>query len=244
MAFVFLMSPDVGLPEAGSRARKYTSKVDLITVWFGNGGKRTENRVYTNSCSADNISLDMSYQKLYDLKSFAIKPFEINMNLCRRPLKRTGRTMDFSKPKPEDQSDEAILCALRRISNALMQHSREFAGRYNLSLAQVLCLKLLIKSGALTSSELARRMYLSHGTITWMGDRLEAAGRGARSRDDVDRRKVTVSVTEQGRRTAENVPLSLQGRFSAELAALPPGRREAIARVLEQVLKMMEMPET
>jgi hypothetical protein len=51
-------------------------------------------------------------------------------------------------------------------------------------------------------------------------------------------------VTEQGRLTAENVPLSLQGRFSAELAALPPGRREAIAGVLKQVLKMMEMPET
>jgi DNA-binding MarR family transcriptional regulator len=154
--------------------------------------------------------------------------------------------MDLNKPKPgsEDYSDEAILCALRRISNALMQHSREFSGRYHLSLAQVLCLRLLITAGPLTSSELARRMYLSHGTITWMVDKLEAGGLVVRSREDEDRRKVTVSVTEQGRLTAENVPLSLQGRFSAELAALPPGRREAIAGVLKQVLKMMEMPET
>lgn len=152
--------------------------------------------------------------------------------------------MDSNRDKREDKSDEAILCALRRISNALMQHSREFAGRYNLSLAQVLCLKLLIAGGPLTSSELARRMYLSHGTITWMVDRLESEGLAVRSRDDVDRRRVTVSVTEQGRRTAENIPLSLQGRFSTELAALPQGKRKAIAGVLEQVLKMMELPET
>jgi len=152
--------------------------------------------------------------------------------------------MDFKKEISDDQSDEAIFCALRRISNALMQHSREFAGRYKLSLAQVLCLRLLFSVGPLTSSELARRMYLSHGTITWMVDRLEAGGLVVRTRDDVDRRRVTVSVTERGRRTVENVPLSLQGKFSAELAALPPGRREAIAGVLEEVLKMMEMPET
>jgi len=152
--------------------------------------------------------------------------------------------MDSNRDRPDEKSDEAILCALRRISNALMQHSREFSGRYHLSLAQVLCLKLLIAEGPMTSSELARRMYLSHATITWMVDRLEGGGFVVRSRDDVDRRRVTVSVTEQGRRTAERVPLSLQGRFSSELAALPPGRRKAIAGVLEQVLKMMELPET
>jgi DNA-binding MarR family transcriptional regulator len=149
-----------------------------------------------------------------------------------------------NRSKADEQSDEAILCALRRISNALMQHSREFAGRYHLSLAQVLCLKLLIADGPLTSSDLARRMYLSHGTITWLVDKLEADGLVARNRDDVDRRRVTVSVTDRGRRTVKHVPLSLQGRFSSELAALPPERRKAISGVLEQVLKMMELPET
>jgi DNA-binding MarR family transcriptional regulator len=191
-----------------------------------------------------NIILDMSDQKLYVLKTFAIKSFDINGNVNRTPWNKTGSDMDSNRDRTDDKSDEVILCALRRISNALMQHSREFSGRYNLSLAQVLCLKLLISSGPLTSSELARRMYLSHGTITWMVDRLEAGGLVIRSRDDVDRRRVTVSVTDKGRHTVEKVPLSLQGRFSSELAALPRGRRKAIAGVLEQVLKMMEMPET
>jgi MarR family transcriptional regulator, organic hydroperoxide resistance regulator len=153
--------------------------------------------------------------------------------------------MDFNRSEENgERVDEAILFSLRRISNALMQHSRQFAGMYHLNPAQVLCLRLLRDNGPLTSSELARRMYLSHGTITWMVDRLETAGFAVRSRDNADRRKVTVSLTPEGRRTAGRVPLSLQGKFSAELAALPPGKRAEIAGVLDQVLKMMETPET
>lgn len=140
--------------------------------------------------------------------------------------------------------DEAILFSLRRISNALMQHSREFTGKYRLSPAQVLCLRVLMDEGPLTPSQLARRLYLSHGTMTWMVDRMEARGLVARSRDKSDRRKVTVSLTEEGRRTAEQVPMVLQEKFSAELAALPPAKQEIISGVLDQVLEMMEIEET
>ena len=152
----------------------------------------------------------------------------------------------MSQGTPKNRSgkiDEAILFSLRRISNALMQHGREFTVKYTLSPSQVLCLRLLMDGGPLTSSELARGMYLSHGTMTWMVDRLEAAGLVVRSRDNVDRRKVTVSLTEEGRRTAKRVPLGLQGKFSAELEALPPARQKIISGVLDQVLEMMELPE-
>ena len=153
--------------------------------------------------------------------------------------------MGFGKQKGRaGKIDEAILFSLRRISNVLMQHSREFTMKYALSPSQVLCLRLLMEGGPLTSSELARGMYLSHGTITWMVDRLEAAGLVLRSRENFDRRKVTVSLTEMGRRTAKQVPLALQGKFSSELAALPPAKQEVISGVLDQILEMMELPET
>ena len=70
--------------------------------------------------------------------------------------------------------------------------------------------------------------------------RLENQGLVRREKDEVDRRRVLVSLTERGRELVEQAPFPLQERFLRELEALPAANRLIIATVLEQVVDMMQ----
>jgi DNA-binding MarR family transcriptional regulator len=81
--------------------------------------------------------------------------------------------------------------------------------RTDLSLLDVLQL-----GGRLTAGELARRGGLSPGAVTAALDRLERAGYVRRVRDDRDRRRVFVEVTDKMRERAAEVygPLAAQAQ--------------------------------
>ena len=87
-----------------------------------------------------------------------------------------------------------IRTALRdlRVQLALLNHH---VG-YQLSLkdAELDCLDVLARDGALTPSVLARRSGIHPATMTGILDRLERGGWIVRDRDQTDRRRVTVSV--------------------------------------------------
>ena len=59
------------------------------------------------------------------------------------------------------------------------------------------CLDILFTRGSMSAGELADAAHLTTGGVTWVVDRLEAAGLVRRVRDTVDRRRVILEVTEQ-----------------------------------------------
>lgn len=61
-------------------------------------------------------------------------------------------------------------------------------------------LDIIDRHGQITAGELAKESGLSTGAITTLLDRLERAGYVRRVRDDVDRRRVLVELTEEARR--------------------------------------------
>lgn len=58
------------------------------------------------------------------------------------------------------------------------------------------CLDILFTRGPMAAGELAEAAHLTTGGVTWVVDRLEAAGLVRRVRDTVDRRRVILEVTE------------------------------------------------
>ena len=135
---------------------------------------------------------------------------------------------------------ESIFRSLRRIIRAVDLHSREMTARFQMTAPQLVCLRQLWVGGPCALGELARQVYLSQATITGIVDRLEARGMVFRHREDADRRKVTISLTEEGERIAAGMPLPLQDRFAERLNGLPLVEQEAIERMLCRIVGMME----
>ncbi len=69
------------------------------------------------------------------------------------------------------------------------------AGRLGLNRTDLRCLGILTRAGPLTAGQLAAAAGLSPGAATTAMDRLARAGYAQRTRDEQDRRRVTVQAT-------------------------------------------------
>ncbi|MCB2192142.1 MAG: MarR family transcriptional regulator [Deltaproteobacteria bacterium] len=139
--------------------------------------------------------------------------------------------------------EENILRSIRRIIRATDLHSRRLASEHQLTTPQLLCLRLLAQERTLTPGTVAKEMYLSQATVTGILDRLEKRGLVERRRDQTDRRKVSLHLTDEGRKAVEQAPLPLQERFASRLEALSDKERDEIDRVLAKVVDLMEAHE-
>lgn len=135
---------------------------------------------------------------------------------------------------------ESILISFRRIARAIELFSRELESRFDLTVSQLLCMRQLLTDGPQPPSELARRIYLSQATVTGILNRLENREIVRRERMGPDRRVVTVSLTDHGRKMVEAAPLPLQKYFYDRLNQLPEKQQVQITKILAQVVEMME----
>jgi DNA-binding MarR family transcriptional regulator len=105
--------------------------------------------------------------------------------------------------------------------------------RTDLSLLDVLQL-----GGRMTAGELAKRGNLSPGAVTAALDRLERAGYVRRVRDDVDRRRVFVEVTQEMLERAGHVYGPLAARADELLDSLTDEQLRVMIAVLRRAARM------
>jgi DNA-binding MarR family transcriptional regulator len=138
---------------------------------------------------------------------------------------------------------EDILIALRRVIRAIDQHSRQLVQSHGLTGPQALLLSELVRRDGMTGSELARRISLSHATVTDVTKRLEARGLLQRQRQLDDKRRVLLLPTEAGRALVKvSVPL-LQERFQQRLAGLQHWEQTQLLSALQRIAEMMDAEE-
>jgi DNA-binding MarR family transcriptional regulator len=99
---------------------------------------------------------------------------------------------------------EAINLEVRRSQNRTDEFDEAVAQAVGINRTDMRCLDILAQEGGATAGRLAERMGLTTGAITTVLDRLEAAGLARRERDETDRRRVKVALTEQA--NAELMP--------------------------------------
>lgn len=136
--------------------------------------------------------------------------------------------------------EENILRSLRRITRAIDLHSRRLAAQHQLTAPQLVCLRQVASDAPITPGLLAKGVSLSQATVTGILDRLENKDLVVRRRDQKDRRKVSLHLTDQGARVLKEAPIPLQEHFTRRLAELPRGEQERIEQVLLLVVEMME----
>jgi DNA-binding MarR family transcriptional regulator len=109
------------------------------------------------------------------------------------------------------------------------------AKKLKLSRTDMRCLDLIARLGPMTAGKLAEETALSTGAVTFMLDRLEAAGMVTRRRDTEDRRRVWVEIVPEAQSRLERLqqPIAdemrqVAQRFKAdELAVVRDFMRQA-----------------
>lgn len=135
---------------------------------------------------------------------------------------------------------ENILVALRRITRAVDRNSRRLAQNHGLTGPQAMLMKEVQRSNGLTMGELARRVSLSQATVSDVAKRLESRELLERSRDEHDRRRVTIRLTPAGETlVAQPLPL-LQEHFVARLHELEEWEQTQLLASLQRVARMMD----
>lgn len=144
------------------------------------------------------------------------------------------------------ESDEnlgfRVLRSLRRVLRRVSSYSRQVGRDTGLSVPHLLCLRAIAEDDApeVTVRRVAEATHLSPSTVSTIAEKLVRAALITRERSDRDRRRVNLSLTQQGRERLRDLPRPLEERFLSRLMALPAQDREHIVQVLEQVVEMMD----
>lgn len=141
---------------------------------------------------------------------------------------------------PTLHAEDRIVRSLRRLLHVSDTYSRQLVAREHVTAPQLVCLRELARNGAMIPSVLARAVSLSQPTVTGICNRLEARGLVTRARDQGDRRRVTLRLTDAGTALAQVAPSPLHLRLAAGLARLDHDEQDTLADALDQVVAMLE----
>jgi DNA-binding MarR family transcriptional regulator len=135
---------------------------------------------------------------------------------------------------------DEILVALRRITRAIDLHSKRLQKETGLTTSQLLVMEIISKLGSPSPSTIAREMILSQATVTSLLDRLAKNQLVVRVKSDLDKRSVTVDLTERGKELVSHAPELLQAGFLKEFRKLPDWQRNMLIASLQQIAYMMD----
>ena len=108
---------------------------------------------------------------------------------------------------------------------------------YDLTVPQFGALEALYHLGPLSLGELAEKLLVTGGNVTYVMDRLEAQGLVSRYRSESDRRVVHAKLTETGRGLVARV-FPEHAEFIEHLCRhLEPGEQQELRRLLKQLGK-------
>jgi DNA-binding MarR family transcriptional regulator len=139
--------------------------------------------------------------------------------------------------------EQRVIAALRRAVRAIDLHSRQLFERFSITGPQLIALEELARLGEAPVGVLARSVHVSHPTMTGIVDRLERRGLVARVRDEADRRRISVTVTDGGHAVLDQAPSPLQERFREELAKLEDWEQTMLLSSLQRIATMMDAEE-
>jgi len=139
-----------------------------------------------------------------------------------------------------NQRSVDALIALRKIQRVTELASRRLASTAGLTPSQLAVLRLLEKSGELSSGRISEATLLKQATITSLADKLEARELIARRRCDEDRRRVWLRLLPAGVGVLADAPDLLQETFSDRFNDLPDWQQSLIVSALEQVSGLLD----
>ena len=134
-----------------------------------------------------------------------------------------------------------IVWLIRRLMQGSYLYNKELNKKYQVSAPQLSSLLALYENGPLPPSQIAKYIMVNSSTVTGIIDRLEQKGLVERSRISLDRRVITVTLTERGQELAKNAPPPIQEKIVDGLQKLPPNEIEQIVQALTKLTYMLDV---
>ncbi len=150
----------------------------------------------------------------------------------------------WADQRPEmDTAALSVSARVVRLERFLGRASTEVVARWGLNEGELNVLASLRRSGppfALTPTDLYKGLLLSSGAMTNRIDRLEQQGLVERQRDDEDRRRVMVVLTDAGRELIDEAMDANVAILADTLEGLTDDERETLVAVLRKLLVRLE----
>jgi DNA-binding MarR family transcriptional regulator len=121
---------------------------------------------------------------------------------------------DRHRPATRQQLIDETALAARLQQNAYDRFEDAAAAYFGVNRTSMRCMDVLERAGQLSAGEIARQTGLTSGAVTALLDRLERAGYVRRLRDQVDRRRILVRLTELALQGADEI----YGPFAAMMS--------------------------
>jgi len=150
----------------------------------------------------------------------------------------------LSQPESDAQKQtiiREIIFQIRRLMQAGSMYTKELNKKHQISSAQLNCLLALHENGPLSSSQIARHIFVKPSTVTGIIDRLEQKGLARRTRQSADRRVITIELTHEGDRLARNAPPPIQQKILDGLSSLSSEEAEGILNRLQTLTQMLDV---
>ncbi|MEW6581873.1 MAG: MarR family transcriptional regulator [Actinomycetota bacterium] len=156
------------------------------------------------------------------------------MTPTRDPVDEAVR--HWAERRPESARFRALTSMVRAYSVVTREIEAVLQGlELNLSRFEILLVLSFSRRGSLPASRLRDALMIHGSSVTYLLDRLEAAGLVARAPDPEDRRVVRIALTDAGRDTLDRAcALLVEGGFGA-FASVPEERLEVLSDVLNEL---------
>lgn len=132
-----------------------------------------------------------------------------------------------------------MLKSIRKIIRAIDLSSKIILKKYDLTGPQLLLLKDLSEHGSSPIGSVAKRVSLSHATVTEIIDRLEKKGHVKRIKSEQDKRKIFVDLEEKAVKILKQNPMLIQEKFVSEFTKLPEWEQNQILSNFQRVAFLM-----
>ncbi|WP_223066706.1 MarR family winged helix-turn-helix transcriptional regulator [Paenibacillus caui] len=127
----------------------------------------------------------------------------------------------------------------RELRRSFHQVISKEAEKSCITAVQFHAMSALRKQPDIGMSELAEQLHLGNSTLSGVIDRMEKAGYVERRRSEVDRRTVTLQLTEEGREVEERTN-QLYKQAISRLDAIPEEEFEHLIRTFRQMIHLLE----
>jgi len=138
-----------------------------------------------------------------------------------------------------DERCRNLLIALRKMIQAIDQHSINLKKNFGLTGPQLILLQSISAHDKISVTQLSKIVSLSQATVTDITKRLEKRNHITKIRDIDDRRKTIIALTENGKAILNTVPPLLQEQFTERFSKLESWEQLMIESSFERVVSMM-----
>jgi DNA-binding MarR family transcriptional regulator len=161
------------------------------------------------------------------------------VSLSRSPVLATPAPTTSPTVEKETAISIKVLRHLRRIIRVIDLDSHRLEHRHGVTTPQLVVLSALQEFGDQSLGELAQRVQLSASTVVGIMDRLVERGYASRRRDEIDRRRIHLTITDAGITLLAQAPQPLQEAFATRFTLLEKSEQLRLLQSLEDLTELL-----